>query len=843
MEVASNFDPIAFTSAYEEENFLRSNNFRSNPPSGVRLNDYAPTKLSCMAHTSQESQVFTSGPETIAHSVPDFIDHASYSSCVSTLVPGLLPSNSEFGETPEQNMLNGESGRLLHVTSSIADDYTAPVHGQSILGNTSADRRNSQGNQSNPGSSSSPNGSTVERFNSTAESAIDHTTTNSAVRNSLSPEIAKLSAGEYFYAFMNAEGQTGEKREQQTSLTVSVGEPTASNSPTSVAAELSGGGGGGSGGVVLYGRGRESTTGNDLHMSYDNLYKCAKEEVKGPGYRSDSTTARSGQETPVEGSTFALSKQHSAVLERNFTTFSTADVPYPHSGYTASFDLPADYRLPPIYASTYEEDVKTCYNFGPAAAAAAAAAVAVTGCNKFTSYTCPSVTMPDLLAHTGLFAPSTASNIATHPLLFRPPGVTNNFFGVADAENTSPRDPSMPLFGFHNCSAPGFQSPIDLKAHRTSPGELFRLRGEKPDRDENNPARAPCRGAIRAKKMRKPRTIYSIWQLQVLNRRFAHSQYLNLTERASLASQLGLTQTQVKIWFQNKRSKLKKILRQGQDPVAFLNGSLLEGNCDDTGSDIRSSTSTPTANNPVDTGNAESHLLSTGNPGELVMSNLYGLAGRDEWISEGSHVREEHELPTDVPTSGSASFQQPEDNGRISSPMQPSQTPSFDHPHSLDGSHSGSGDAGPVDGGPSEAGSMCNHSPPFPGGGATGGLGNLGDRQLDSHVSTPYQSACSANSTHQQWLRQWTSKDSEVPVSTVEPSRDPNVAIRSPLTDCPSDYARQVPANWAIDWSDQCTNLVSEQFRSYYQAVNPHFPANLQDIYFSANTGYGTRRA
>uniref|UniRef100_A0A183SDH8 Homeobox domain-containing protein n=1 Tax=Schistocephalus solidus TaxID=70667 RepID=A0A183SDH8_SCHSO len=77
----------------------------------------------------------------------------------------------------------------------------------------------------------------------------------------------------------------------------------------------------------------------------------------------------------------------------------------------------------------------------------------------------------------------------------------------------------------------------------------FSLRYQEPDRDENNPARAPCRGAIRAKKMRKPRTIYSIWQLQVLNRRFAHSQYLNLTERASLASQLGLTSVKKPFWY------------------------------------------------------------------------------------------------------------------------------------------------------------------------------------------------------------------------------------------------------------------------------------------------------
>ncbi|NXW72497.1 DLX1A protein, partial [Hirundo rustica] len=67
----------------------------------------------------------------------------------------------------------------------------------------------------------------------------------------------------------------------------------------------------------------------------------------------------------------------------------------------------------------------------------------------------------------------------------------------------------------------------------------------------------------KAKKLRKPRTIYSSLQLQALNQRFQHTQYLALPERAELAAQLGLTQTQVKIWFQNKRSKYKKIMKQG----------------------------------------------------------------------------------------------------------------------------------------------------------------------------------------------------------------------------------------------------------------------------------------
>ncbi|KAM3186600.1 hypothetical protein ACTXT7_004013 [Hymenolepis weldensis] len=69
------------------------------------------------------------------------------------------------------------------------------------------------------------------------------------------------------------------------------------------------------------------------------------------------------------------------------------------------------------------------------------------------------------------------------------------------------------------------------------------------------------RGLGNRRRPRRPRTIYTPGQLESLNSSFSQNAYLNLSARAELANNLGLTQTQVKIWFQNHRSKLKKMQR------------------------------------------------------------------------------------------------------------------------------------------------------------------------------------------------------------------------------------------------------------------------------------------
>lgn len=55
------------------------------------------------------------------------------------------------------------------------------------------------------------------------------------------------------------------------------------------------------------------------------------------------------------------------------------------------------------------------------------------------------------------------------------------------------------------------------------------------------------------KKPRKARTAFTDQQLNNLERHFARQKYLSVQDRMELAAKLGLSDTQVKTWYQNRR--------------------------------------------------------------------------------------------------------------------------------------------------------------------------------------------------------------------------------------------------------------------------------------------------
>ncbi|XP_076278216.1 uncharacterized protein LOC143208048 [Lasioglossum baleicum] len=77
--------------------------------------------------------------------------------------------------------------------------------------------------------------------------------------------------------------------------------------------------------------------------------------------------------------------------------------------------------------------------------------------------------------------------------------------------------------------------------------------------------------SAQSKKQRKARTAFTDQQLQTLEKSFERQKYLSVQDRMELAAKLHLTDTQVKTWYQNRRTKWKRQTIVGYEIMAENN--------------------------------------------------------------------------------------------------------------------------------------------------------------------------------------------------------------------------------------------------------------------------------
>ncbi|XP_054648521.1 NK1 transcription factor-related protein 1 [Dunckerocampus dactyliophorus] len=140
-----------------------------------------------------------------------------------------------------------------------------------------------------------------------------------------------------------------------------------------------------------------------------------------------------------------------------------------------------------------------------------------------------------------------------------------HFSGDRDVSQQSPQDPTK-----------------DSKSPRRGPaGQIIGVQPNGGHGPQGKPKRKRSGTDSKSGKPRRARTAFTYEQLVALENKFKSTRYLSVCERLNLALSLSLTETQVKIWFQNRRTKWKK-----QNPGADTSAPTSAGGAPGTGGSI-----------------------------------------------------------------------------------------------------------------------------------------------------------------------------------------------------------------------------------------------------------------
>ncbi|KAK7893620.1 hypothetical protein WMY93_022772 [Mugilogobius chulae] len=150
-----------------------------------------------------------------------------------------------------------------------------------------------------------------------------------------------------------------------------------------------------------------------------------------------------------------------------------------------------------------------------------------------------------------LFLASSSSSTSSSPLSKQ----NSSKPGEAQTNGTRYSDNSSPVLVVSGNSA---ASPPHLKDQNQLlwPAWVYCTRYS--DRPSSGPRTRKLKKKKNGKEDKRPRTAFTAEQLQRLKTEFQANRYITEQRRQSLAQELSLNESQIKIWFQNKRAKIKK---------------------------------------------------------------------------------------------------------------------------------------------------------------------------------------------------------------------------------------------------------------------------------------------